>query len=106
MTNQKTTVDSPILEVVSERFRWTKADGFVRIAGSDETHGLNRTREGALQRISSNMTFADGRRRAFLTELLGQEAISTIGSTMLSFHDGQHMVEGRRFAIRTAEIGD
>ena len=107
MTDQQTA--PTILEVVSERFRWTKDGGFVVIEGSDGAHGLNRTHEGALKRIASQVTFTDKhdrRHRAFLAQLIGEEALATIASTYLQFRDGNHVLEGRRFAVREAEIGD
>lgn len=94
-----------ILQVTSRRFRWTAADGFVYRPGSDSEHGLNRTRQGALDRIASHQTFSDRRQRAFLESLLGAEAMETVTSMHIRFEDGAHVVEGRRFEIKPALIG-
>lgn len=97
--------DDGILAVTSRRFRWTAADGFAYRPGSDDEHGLNRTRQGALDRIASHRTFSDRRQQAFLATLFSEEEMETITSVHIRHEDGAHVVEGRRFSIAPALIG-
>jgi hypothetical protein len=96
----------PILEVYSRRFRWTAKDGFTFQSGSETVHGLNRTPEGAQDRIDSHRTRSDDRREAFFATLFDEATRRSLGSVMARFVDGAHLVEGRRYDVREAVIGD
>ena len=97
--------DGDILEVVSTRFRWTGGGGFTYDPGSQRSHGLNRTREGARIRIGSHRTRLDARRQAFLATLFDDDTLRMMTTNQVTYEDGHHVVTGSMFEIRPAEIG-
>lgn len=95
-----------ILAVTSYPFTWRASTGFTYKPGREELNvGLNRTREGALDRIATYQTFSDRRHRSFLETLFDEDEMATIASTSISFQNGEHVVRGRRFTIKPADIG-
>ncbi len=98
--------ETGILAVTSRRFTWTAKDGFSYRLGDQRTHGLNRTRDGAMERIASERTLLDRRKKAFLEELLDADTVAMISLSHILFEDGAHVIHGRRFEIGPAVIGD
>lgn len=106
MANDQTPSVPEIYTVTSRRFIWRRNSGFSYQPGSEEHIGLNRTREGALDRIVAMNVSSDERQRAFLATLFDEYEMATIGHANVGYEDGDHVVQGQRFHIKIAYIGD